>query len=246
MINYLVKKTLYTVLLLCSILPLLYATTPKSIIIDTDMGFDDWAAVLWLLNQKQVEVKAITVDCYGLARCPKAADNASELVQFSGKKVPVYMGTIPKSENFYPNVLRDFSSQMALPGFIPNKAHSYQKDKTASEAIFEIVTQSKDKPVTIFSIGSAANIAESYLLARKKGLESAFRQGLAMIYKEGGAFSNVEKKPGLLSNNNIQGNLNIPLLFATDNTTAEWNIFAEPYAMQALLNAPKPTLISPY
>ena len=50
-------------------------------IIDTDMGADDWIAILDSAAQLNGDLKAITVVGNGLSHCPAGRDNASGLLQ---------------------------------------------------------------------------------------------------------------------------------------------------------------------
>src|SRR3990167_6494880 len=76
-------------------------------IIDTDMGFDDWMAVLYLLKQP-VPIDAITIDCQGETRCPQGAINAEKLTHLAKRDVPIAYGKItPASDYHFPNAIRD-------------------------------------------------------------------------------------------------------------------------------------------
>ena len=95
------------------------------IILDTDMGFDDWVAILYVLNNKSVDMKAITIDCNGLTYCPSGGVNAAKLAQLIHHRVPIYIGRVDESEKKYtfPNGLRQYSSEMADPGFTQLMEH---------------------------------------------------------------------------------------------------------------------------
>ena len=41
----------------------------QSVIIDTDLGQDDWAAIAYLMNQPQLDIKAITIEDSGPSAC---------------------------------------------------------------------------------------------------------------------------------------------------------------------------------
>ena len=72
------KKITLLMLLCCAfILPTTLpaaaqATAPKPVIIDSDMTSDDWMATLYLLNNPDFSVKAITVTGTGWATCDGA------------------------------------------------------------------------------------------------------------------------------------------------------------------------------
>jgi pyrimidine-specific ribonucleoside hydrolase len=215
-------------------------------IMDTDMGFDDWLAVLYLLKQPQLDLAGITVDCQGLSRCPEGVVNAAKLVQLSGHWVPVSMGAKRSKSAFdFPKVLRDFSSDMRVPGFAHLKPAPYLTKTSAAEWMVQTVLAAAHagKKVVIISVGTATNLADAWQLAQKKGVADTFRQGLARIYKGGGAFGALAHAK--LSNHHIAGNIVIPGIVRSNNTQAEWNIYANAPAMQTLLAADLPLTFVP-
>src|SRR4051812_31557639 len=68
------------------------ASKPLPVLIDTDMAFDDWTAILYLLNSKKVEVKGIAVSGTGEAHCDigtgnmPGATNALNLIKLADKE----------------------------------------------------------------------------------------------------------------------------------------------------------------
>jgi pyrimidine-specific ribonucleoside hydrolase len=219
----------------------LHAKTP--LIIDTDMGFDDWVAILYVLQNKDIEVKAITIDCNGLTRCPQGGVNAAKLALLVNQHVPIYLGTTDESITDYefPKSLRDYSTDMPVPGFTHLPTYAIDR-KSAAQAIVELSldAQRQAQPLTIISIGTAVNLADSIFLAKGQGQFDKMSKGIKRIYKAGGAFGltllDDNSKP-YLSNYNIQGNLTIPGIFASNNTMAEWNIYAAVNAMQSVLQS---------
>src|SRR5574341_1775158 len=73
--------------------PTPFSGTPRTIVIDTDMGGDDWMAILYLLNRADVQVQAITVTGTGLAHAEPGATNALGLAALAGQPdIPVAAG----------------------------------------------------------------------------------------------------------------------------------------------------------
>ncbi|WED44524.1 nucleoside hydrolase [Legionella cardiaca] len=232
------KGYCFLLTLLCSVA---FARIP--VIIDTDMGFDDWVAILYVLKNKNLDVKAITVDCNGLTYCPQGGINAAKLASLVNKKIPVYVGRIDKKNAAYafPSELREFSSKMAIPGVSSLAAYPIA-EKPAAQAIVDLAREAAagNQPITIMSIGTAVNLADSFAFAKTQNEFAVVKKGIARIYKAGGAFGETiltENKQRQLSNFNIQGNLGIPDFFATNNTMAEWNIYAAVGAMQDVLQS---------
>ena len=217
-------------------------TTLMPVVIDSDMGFDDWMAILYVLKREDVEVKAITVDCTGETGCPAGAVNATKLLVLAGKPdIPVYYGDIPAATLDYqfPAAIRSSATAMNVPGFNDITGTSnYQTG--AANALVSLATQAgkANKPITILSIGTATNIAQAVEQATDQELFENFAKGIQMIYKGGGAIGAIEN--GVLTNKNIPGNLNIPGLFTTNNTTAAWNIYANAQAASKLFTSGLP------
>lgn len=207
------------------------------------MGFDDWVALLYVLKNEKLDVKAITIDCSGLTYCPQGGINAAKLASLVNQKIPIYLGREDKTNARYafPAQLREFSSKMSVPGFQSLKAYPFET-KSAAKAIVDLAQDAAliNKPITIMSIGTAINLADSISYAKKHHQFDSFKQGIQRVYKAGGAFGETiidKDNHQQLSNFNIQGNLIIPGFFATNNTMAEWNIYAAVGAMQDVLQS---------
>ncbi len=129
------------------------AISKKEVIIDTDMGFDDWMAVLFLLQSDDIIVKGITINCAGLTYCPQGALNASKLLSLVVDEKPQYLdmpihyGDVPSDTLYYvyPKILRDQVSEFKVAGFEDLKpAGTYQDG--AGRFIYNMLTQaSKEK-----------------------------------------------------------------------------------------------------
>ena len=217
------------------------------VVIDTDMGFDDWMAVLYVLNKEGVDVVAITVDGAGETYCPQGAVNATKLLQLAQKtEVPVYFGEQPASTLPYqfPKVIRDSATKMDVPGF--NQIQGTAKFSGGAAAqLLKLGRQAgeAEAPLTILSIGTSTNIARAIGLAKKAGSLAGFAAGIKMIFKGGGAVG--DEVDGSLTNNNLKGNLNIPGIFSSNNKTAEWNIYADASGTGAILEAGLPVTLVP-
>lgn len=215
-------------------------------IMDTDMGFDDWLAVTYLLDQPNIDIAAITVDCQGLSTCPAGGHNLRKLLQLTHRIVPIAMGkTRAKSPFDFPTPLRNFSSAMQVPGFDHLTEANAPLNNHAAAMIANTVIEAArhHQHVTIISIGTAINLANAWQYAKLHHQQKLFRQGLQAIIKGGGAFGDVRKNH--ISNFHLRGNISIPGIIQSNNTSAEWNIFANAKAMQALLAAKLPITFVP-
>jgi pyrimidine-specific ribonucleoside hydrolase len=64
------------------------------VVVDTDLSSDDVIALLYLLRNPAVDVRAVTVAGTGLVHCPVGARNAAELLALAGRRdVPVACGS---------------------------------------------------------------------------------------------------------------------------------------------------------
>ena len=217
------------------------------VIIDTDMGFDDWMAVLYLLNKSDIDIKAITVDCAGETLCPFGAVNATKLLKLAGKPdIPVFFGEAPPSTLLYqfPPVIRKSATAMDVPGFndIPG-TKNYYGEAAAHMVTLALQAVETKTPLTIISIGTSTNIAQAVQQSKDKGLFGHFAKGIKMVYKGGGAVG--EAVNGFLTNKNIHGNLSIPDIFSSENKSAEWNIYANASGTETLSVSGLPITLIP-
>lgn len=234
------------------------ASEVTDVIIDTDMGVDDFMAVIWLLNQQQIDIKAITISTDGLSLSPYGAENAALLVKLvkGDASIKVYNGneqTTPEknTDRNFPKPPREEASKMVreVTGIKDVKDYAYDKSKRAPEALYDLVMQAakENKKLTILSIGTATNIIEALDMANEKKTTKAFISGIEMIYKAGGSFGleAVDGEQPTITNWNIRGNLSIGGLYATNNVTAEWNIYAAAESMQKILESGLPVTFIP-
>lgn len=214
-------------------------------IIDTDMGFDDWAAVVYLLKQP-VTIDAITVDCQGETHCPMGAYNAERLTHLMHRDVPVAYGqSRPLSQYDFPAAIRNFATAMSVVGFNNLKEDRDLVSISASQMIYQSIIHAakKHKRVSIISIGTATNIADAWEIAENKHQTKLFRLGLEMIYKGGAAFGRIENNH--ITNIDVPGNIAIPGMMKSNDKTAEWNIYANAPAVKILIDAHLPITFIP-
>jgi pyrimidine-specific ribonucleoside hydrolase len=139
----------------------LCAIETSSVIIDTDMGLDDWPAIIFLLKQKEVMVMAITISGTGLAHCKPAIENALNLIALvTDQKIPVSCGreTPLKLKHAFPESWRvDVDKLFGLT--LPKSKHSPSKI-SASKLILKILKESPQK-IKILALGPLTNLAEA-------------------------------------------------------------------------------------
>jgi pyrimidine-specific ribonucleoside hydrolase len=196
----------------------------KPVVIDTDMAADDWMAILYLLQQSDVDVKAITVAGTGEAHCAPGVQNALDLAALAGRpEIPVACGreTPISGDHAFPASWRqrvDSLLGLSLPSN-PNAPY----DRSAVELLTSIVEQSPQK-VHLVTLGPLTNVAQA-IEARSELVDN-----LERITIMGGAVN----VPG-----NVRASSN------TGNDLAEWNVYADPHATAIVLGSGAPITLVP-
>ena len=194
-------------LLVCS---LLYAQQSPPVIIDTDCGSDDLMAIAFLLGRKDVRIEAIAVD-NGLAHVRAGASNILRLLELGGRgDIPVFIGreTPMRGERAFPDSWRQISDTLLRDLATPVTRHVAQMLPASDYLAARLADRSR--PVRILGLGPLTNFGE----ALQKSPD--ILNGVEMVIM-GGAIR-------------VPGNLGDGGDFKTENKTAEWNFFVDPYA----------------
>lgn len=189
---------------------LLHAQQSLPVIIDTDCGSDDLLAIAFLLGRKDVRIEAIAVD-NGLAHVQAGASNILRLLELGGHgDIPVFIGreTPMRCERAFPNSWRQTADTLLRDLTIPAARHAAQT-RSASDFLAARLAD-RSRPVRILALGPLTNFGE----ALQKSPDVL--KGVEMVIM-GGAVR-------------VPGNLGDGGEFKTDNRTAEWNLFVDPYA----------------
>ncbi len=197
----------------------------RPFIIDTDMALDDWMALIYLLHEPAVEVRAITIAATGECHARPALDTALRLLALTGgTDIPVAAGrrTPLRGRQRFPLIVRlgmDVRLGLSLP-----RPRGRPARLRAVELLRQTILESPE-PVTIVALGPLTNLAE--LLLTHPGLAGR----IAMIYAMGGALW-------------VPGNIR-DLRPQADNPYAEWNMFIDPYAADVVLRSGAPVTLVP-
>ena len=189
---------------------LLHAQQSLPVIIDTDCGSDDLMAIAFLLGRKDVRIEAITVDD-GLAHVRAGASNILRLLELGGHgDIPVFIGreTPMHGDRAFPDPWRQTSDTLLRDLTIPAAHHTGQARPASDYLAARLADRSR--PVRILALGPLTNFGEALQTSPK------VLNGLEMVIM-GGAIR-------------VPGNLGDGGEFKTDNRTAEWNLFVDPYA----------------
>lgn len=205
----------------------------KKVIIDTDVDFDDYMAMVYMLQHPNIEVVAICVTGCGASHLSHGVTNVANMLTLfdaNAQRTPVLRGA--KAPLRYSNVFDQAVRQGAnchygadFPGVNPNPnihdAQSWLNDYflTATE------------PVTLLSIGGGTNFGTLFQTAHHNPpLETAIKRILEQVVMMGGNLLPEYVKPG--AGGNIVDAL-IGDVYYT-NQVAEWNIFIDPLGAQLM------------
>lgn len=203
------------------------AAYPQSrpILVDTDAGSDDILAIAFLLSHPAVQVDAITV-ANGLAHVEAGARNLTRLVELSGRRnLPVFAGrpTPLRGTAEFPREWRKISDD--LPGVTFPALRQPPAQQPAADYLIEHL-KDRNRRVRILALGPLTNLAEA--LQREPSIAGAIQEIVIM----GGAI-------------HVPGNLGDGGVFRTDNKTAEWNMFVDPWAARVVFRSGIPIRLIP-
>ncbi|GGA84044.1 hypothetical protein GCM10011369_27590 [Neiella marina] len=210
------KRLTLALTLLCS-----SVSVAKPMIFDNDMAIDDWAALLYLLQHPQADVKAITISTSGESRCEPALANTASLIDLvadAPAQLPFACGDAYPLDGYavFPEPWRVDSDTLSGVALEPSnrKASSIH----AVELIHQTLHQ-QTEPTVLIATGPLTNIAQ-----------------WLMKYPQDKPL--VEKLVIMGGNLDVPGNIIVPNF--TDghpNQHAEWNIFVDPLAADMVLSS---------
>lgn len=202
-------------------------TLPTQVLIDTDVDFDDYLAMLYLLKHPAIKVTGITVTGTGDVHLTPGVRNVSNMLTLlndanvlktpvaGGAKAPmIYSNTFPGSE-------RDAANQhyqAPFPATNPNPtiadAQTFLRDYFINST----------SPTTLLCIGGGSNYGRLFESAKNDPeLRAALDKNLTRIVMMGGNLLPQFVTPG--AQGNIQPTMQ-PTPYYT-NKVAEWNIFID-------------------
>jgi len=195
------------------------------LIIDTDMSFDSWVAILFAALDARTDLLAVSVSGTGETHGPRGAKNAQRLLTLAGTpETPVAYGPPKplKGDAHFPNLMR-FAVDRLMFQRAPKPNPSLPIHDSV-ELISDILRKSKRK-ITIAAVGPQTNLAT--VLTRHPELKAKIKG----VYIMGGALD----VPG-----NIQA-----LDSRSDNETAEWNFYCDPLAVKMVVDSGVPIFLVP-
>lgn len=195
--------------------------------IDTDVDFDDYMAIVYLLQHPDIDVVAISVTGCGASHLSHGVRNIANLLTLFGpgaESIPILKGAAAplRYSNVFPGDVRqdaDIHYAAPFPGTNPSPNIVNAQDWLTNYFL------STRQTITLLSIGGGTNFGTLFLKAKTDaGLKRAILQGIEEIVMMGGNLLPEYISPG------AAGNI-LPTLgehpYYT-NKVAEWNIFVDP------------------
>ncbi|MEG4233023.1 nucleoside hydrolase [Microcoleus sp. Pol11C3] len=199
----------------------------KKVIVDTDMGWDDWLAILFLMQHPDIELIGFMVTGVGEAHLTPGVQNARNLLELGGKgTVPVCAGTslpLIYSNVFPPDFRNKIDKIFNLD--LPVNPHPLDP-RSAVTFLHETLSSCQDR-VTILSIGGMTNLGT---FIQEYGAQ--FDDKIERIFIMGGAIK-------------ARGNVADFGGYYPTNTTAEWNIFIDVLGAKIVMDSAIPLTFVP-
>ena len=197
---------------------------PRPILVDTDLAGDDILALMALLRERSVDVRAIAVDGNGEVHCRAGVINVRNLLgAFGIEGIPVGCGRETPGEHgrLFPDEWR--AGADAFYGVDLRPTSATERARPASELIAETAAASPE-PLTIVALGPWSNIADAF------AAHPELPARLAGIHAMAGAID----VPG-----------NIAVGDVTFEHGVEWNVGVDPDAFAAVLETDVPVTLVP-
>lgn len=190
--------------------PIFVLAKPIPVIIDTDMAIDDMQAIVYLLGQPEVDIRAIAFTPTGEATCENSLHNMRGILSFfPGRQIPVACGpskTMSPLEHRFPEVWTKSANLHYFPNTHTNQLIVYPN---AVDLLKDTLKQAHE-PVTILAIAPLTNLG--LLLNKDKSIQSSIKQ----VFVTGGNLKEVKKSWNLYIDPmaaNILLNSHIPIIF---------------------------------
>lgn len=184
-----------------------------NIIMDTDTGIDDAAALTMAINDPQINLKLVTAVA-GNVTVDKTTANALKIVHFFGKdqEIPVAAGAKQPLIKPFEDAAR-IHGESGMPGYDFGTDYGKPIQKSAVEALRDEIMAS-DEPITLVPTGSYTNIA--LLFTEYPEVKDRIKEIIAM----GGTLA--------------KGNMT---------SAAEFNVFTDPHAAKIMYDSGIPIVM---
>lgn len=221
---------------------------PIQVLIDTDVDFDDYLAMLYLLKHPAIEVTGITVTGTGDVHLTPGVSNVSNMLTLlsdpsaltipvaRGAKAPmIYSNTFPGSDRTAANEHYKAGFPATNPTPPIDCAQTFLRDYFINSTM----------PTTVLCIGGGSNYGRLFASAKNDPeLRAALKKNITRIVMMGGNLLPEFTPPGFES---AQGNIQATMQTAPyyTNQVAEWNIFVDVRGAQEIFSSGIPiTLVA--
>lgn len=216
----------FIMLLSCLLVMPVYSSpiTKRDFVIDTDMAIDDAIAIVYMLGQPGIQVKAITIEANGNARCKPAYNNVLGILALSKQtNIPVACGreTPLYGNHHFPKAVLDHGDSLGGVAFTATRD---VPSMSAKALMIETLKKTKTT-IDILAIAPLTTLAEVI------SEEPALKEKIRMIYVMGGALQ-------------VAGNIH-EVDPSSNNTSAEWNLYIDPLAAHQVFSSGIPITLVP-
>ncbi len=198
----------------------------KPVIVDTDMDFDDTAAISYLCREHKLghlALKAVTVTNSGAAYPGQGIKHARCLLEQCGLPDVMVADGSPTAVNEFPKDLRDSVDKTLSSVFASCSQSAMSSPLNAAELLSQIISMSPEK-VTLVVTGPVSNVAT----ALKEN--PRLKNNIDHVYMMGGAVA-------------VPGNLCCGAPTSFDNSQ-EFNVWVDPPAASFVLSALEANTVS--
>lgn len=192
--------------------------SPSEWVVDTDLGPDDALALLYLLSQPAVRIKAITLEMTGSLSCQEALDRAALLLKIKGQShIPLACGRDQPLRGTHrsPKSARMTACVNWPKSYLPSFSIPKQK-QNAKDLMIQTFEKSQG-PINLLAIAPLTTLAEVF--EERPDLKKKIRR----IYIMGGAIK-------------VSGNVQL-VLPESPNQRAEWNFYLDPFAAEKIFQS---------
>lgn len=212
-------SSLYKSIFVFSLLSLCFPASAVKVIFDTDMGIDDWSAMLVVANHSDIQLLGITSNGVGEGHCKANMQNIPGLLALSNSpNVPFACGDDYPLDGYFAFPAPWRKQADTLSGVPVPKTTRQPSPLNSVDLIHQLLHQ-QDEKVAILTAGSLTNIAQ---WLQKYPEDKTKVSRLVMM---GGGFD-------------APGNIIVPG-FTGDhpNKKAEWNIYVDAIATEKVLES---------
>lgn len=198
--------------------------TKKNVILDVDTSGDDLMAILFLLAQPDVDIKAITI-VHGVSDVEKGTEIVLRTLALTGHSdIPVIRGAdVPmEGNNAFP---AKWQPPVDHPFGLDLPPHSLKPSQGKADEVISSLLKEFKGNISVLALGPLTNIAEAF--EKEPGLATYVNE---IYVSDGGVY--------------VKGAINMEYP-AIQNTVAGWNLWVDPEAASLVFGSAAPITLVP-